>query len=146
MDQLDISIHATAHDYGLPEMARKLGIREQVFRNKVNPTEESHKLGFLEWVGMLDVSGDLRSLEVLCEQFGGCFERNDVRENPRDLLRALLAADAEHGDVVQSIRDAMSDGRISPRELAGITKEINQARAALEDLMGFLLHQAGERD
>lgn len=145
MDQLDVAIHATAHDFGLPEMARKLAVREQVFRNKVNPTDEAHRLAFREWVAMLDVSGDTRSLEVVCRMFGGRFECDEARENPRDLLRALLAADAEHGDVVQSIRDAMSDGTITPREMAGITREINQARAALEDLLGFLLHQSGER-
>lgn len=48
MDQLDIAVHQTAHDYGLPKLAREMGIREQVFRNKCNTNDDTHKLTLRE--------------------------------------------------------------------------------------------------
>lgn len=145
MDQLDLAIHAAAHDHGLPDLAMKLGIREQVLRNKVNPTDESHRLAFREWVALLAVTGDMRSLDAVCRLFGGCFMREEEHTNPKDLLRAVLAADAEHGDVTASIKSALADGNISARELSGITLEIDQAQVALSDLRAFLLKEAGDR-
>jgi hypothetical protein len=144
MDQLDLAVHGTAHDFGLPELARKLAIREQVFRNKVNPTDETHKLTLREAVAMMDVAGDTRILEAVCSLFGGEFVRHAERAMPRDLLRALLAVDAENGDVNRSIKAALRDGRISPRELREIRQEITEARLALDDLDAFLLNDAGE--
>lgn len=145
MDQIDIAIHQTVHGFGLPAMASKMGMREQTLRNKVNPTEEAHELKFREWLGTLDVSQNFSSLDAVCQQFGGHFVRDMERPNPRDLLRALLAADSEHGDVTRSIREALRDGTIAPREMAEILREIGEAVSALNDLSAYLLKQAGER-
>ena len=144
MDQLDLSLHATAHEFGLPELARRMGANHQTLINKLNPHSETHKLTFREWLAILDNTNDLRSLADVCRLFGGSFVPAERRAKPSDLLSALLAADREHGDVVRAMQEALRDGRVSPRELLSIRAEIVEARSALDDLDSFLMDDAGE--
>lgn len=140
MDQLDLSIHATAHAFGLPELARKLGKREQVFRNKLNPHDDTHILGLHEFVAILDVTGDLSALETLCAMFG-CELTRKPESRARDLMAAVLSADVEHGDITRAIQSALSDGRLSARERNEIVKEIREARGALDTLEDVVIDQ-----
>jgi hypothetical protein len=133
MDALDLSIHAAAHGYGLPKLARKLGKSEQVFRNRLNPNDEANGLRLAEFVAILDVTGNMTPLEILAGMFG-----HTISHRPKtytgSLLSAILAADAEYGDIARTIRDAISDGRLNTRERLAIRKEISEARLALDAL------------
>jgi hypothetical protein len=138
MDALDLSIHAATHAYGVPELARKLGKREQVFRNKLNPNDETHGLMLHEFVAVLDVTGDLSPLETLVAMFGCTLTRKALPQS-LSLMAAVLSADVEHGDVTRAIQSALADGRLTDRDRLTIRKEINEARAALDALEDVVL-------
>ncbi len=135
MDQLDIAIYQTAHDApgGLPSLTKRMGVNEQVFRNKVNPHCETHHLNVGEMVAMMLLTNDTQILDALAIEFGGNFERKE-KASSAGLIDALLSADAEHGDVTRVMRDSLRDKQLTPREKTKVRKEINEARDALDVL------------
>lgn len=140
MDQLDIAVHQTAHDYGLPKLARKMGMNEQVLRNKCNPHADNSPLSLRQAIAMMDITDDYRildAIEVLFGRFAAPVEQHGV-----DVVAAVLRAVAEHGDVARAVEDSLEDGRITPRELAGIREEIREAVTALGVLEGALIDAA----
>lgn len=141
MDQLDIAIHQTALEAkgGIGAVARALGIGEQVFRNKVCPTNETHKLSVREALAMMDATDDDRILHVLAEMRGYTLERKALPD-AKSIVAAVLSADAEHGDVSRSIQDAISDGKITEGEKAAITKQIREAQQSLDTLKSTVLN------
>ena len=76
MDQLDIAVHQTAHDApgGLPNLAKCMGINEQVFRNKVNPHCDTHHLNVREMVAMMLLTNDTQIMDALAIEFGDPLE------------------------------------------------------------------------
>jgi hypothetical protein len=141
MDQLDIAIHGTAHDApgGLPALARRMGVHEQVLRNKVCPTTDSHKLNLREAVAMMDLSNDDRILEVLAELRGYTLSRKELPD-AASIVEAVLSTNTEQGDVSRAIRDAISDGKITEQERSAITAQIHKAHASLDVLNSTVLH------
>lgn len=149
MDALDIAIHQSAHEArgGLSALAKRLGIGEQVLRNKCNPNTETHKLGVREALAVMLDTEDLRILEALAQELGCRVSREPSPQSARGLIEAVLAAEVEHGDVGRAILDALRDQRISPREAAEIKREIYEARTALEVLEASVMRlcQPGPR-
>lgn len=141
MDQLDIAIHQTAHDAhgGLPALARKIGIGEQVLRNKVCSTTDTHKLNIREMVAMMDATNDDRILEVIAGMRGYTLARKALPD-AQSIVAAVLAADAEHGDISREIQDALADGRLTEAEKASIAKQIIEARKSLDVLNSTVQH------
>lgn len=145
MNQIELAVHQTAHEAqgGLMGMARDIGIGEQVLRNKVNPYQDTHKLGLYEAVAMMRRDGDLRILDAMEAEFGRVFVRK-VDGSPRSLVLEMLAADAEHSDVTRKVVDAMADGRLTVFEAADIRKEIGEARAELDLLEQAIIQEASK--
>lgn len=141
LDQLDIAIHETAHRApgGLPALARTMGLNEQVLRNKVNPTTDSNKLNVREMLAIIDIANDDQILRVLASMRGYRLESNTQADAP-GIVSAMLAADAEHGDVPRAISESIADGKLTERERANIIKQINEARARLDVLSSTVLH------
>jgi len=135
MDQLDIAIHQTAHHApgGLPKLAKRLGIGEQVFRNKVNSHNDTHHLNVREMIAMVLATNDTQIMDALALELGGKFERHK-KANNAGLIDALLTADAEHGDITREMRDALQDKSLTEREKSKIRKEISEARDSLDVL------------
>lgn len=136
MTPIEFAAHQTAHgDHRgfLAEMAKYLGLGEQVLRNKVNPEQEQAKLSLDEAVRMMRKDGDLRILYAVAAEFGVPIgqQRGDT---PKSLMMAVLNADAEHGDVTRTVADAMKDRRWTQPEKAEAMKQIREARAALDEL------------
>lgn len=140
MDQLDIAVHQTAHDApgGLPALAVRMGKRESTLRGKVCPTTDEHKLTLREALAMMELTGDDRILHVMAESRGYTLQRKALPD-AQSLVSAVLDADAEHGDIAQQIRAAISDGKLTEAEKADITREIDQAEAALEALRSTIV-------
>ena len=141
MDQLDIAIHHTAHDApgGLNSLASKMGKNEQTLRNKVCPTTDSHLLTLREAIAMMDLTNDDRILAVIAEQRGYVLSRKALPD-AASLVEAVLNADAEHGDVSRTIRDAIADGKLTEAERAEITSHIDRTHASLDALKSTVLH------
>lgn len=141
LDQLDIAIHQTAHDApgGLNALARKMGLGEQVLRNKVCPTTDTHKLSLREAVAMMDAADDDRILAVLAAMRGYALERRALPD-AQSIVAAVLSADAEHGDISREIQAALADGKITEHEKAAIARQIRDAHQSLDALNATVLH------
>lgn len=136
MTPIEFAVHQTAHgDHRgfLAEMAKYLGLGEQVLRNKVNPEQEQAKLSLDEAVRMMRKDGDLRILYAIAADLGVSIGQPQV-DAPKSLMMAVLNADAEHGDVTRTVADAMKDKRWTQPEKAEAMKQIREARAALDAL------------
>lgn len=134
MDALDLAVHQTAHDFGLPELARRMGKGEQVLRNKVNPHSESHVLTLREAIAMVLITGDLRIAVEVAKECGGGFAVAEAMPRDVGVVMAFLASQREHGDVARAVEEALSDGQISPREQVDIQQQISEARKGLDVL------------
>lgn len=143
MNQIEMAVHQTAHEAqgGLIGMARDIGIGEQVLRNKVNPYQDTHKLGLYEAIAMMRRDGDLRILSAIAAEFGRTLNE-PVARSPRTLVLEMLAADAEHGDVTRRVSDALADGRITAAEASAIRKEIGEAHVELDLLEQAIIKEA----
>jgi hypothetical protein len=141
MDQLDIAVHQTAHEGpgGLPALARRIGVREQVLRNKVCPTTEGFHLNLREAVAMMDANDDDRILKILAEMRGYTLQRKRLPD-AASIVSAVLSADAEHGDVSRTIQSALADGKLTDKERAAVINQINEAQTALDVLKSTVLH------
>lgn len=141
LDQLDIAIHETAHRApgGLSKLARMIGVREQVLRNKVCPTTDSHKLTLREALAMMEATDDDRILHALAEVRSYTLRRRMLPDAP-SIVAAVLASDAEHGDVSRAIQEAIGDGKLTEAEKAAIGQQILKAQQALDALKSTVLH------
>lgn len=137
MDQLSLAIQQTAANAegGVKRLAQLMGTNHQTLINRCNPHCDSHKLGVHEAFAMMLLTGDVQILEVMAAELGYDVERKE-KKRERDLISAILSADAEHGDVVRTIQEALADNHISPRELAQIRTAVNGAKQALDTLYG----------
>jgi hypothetical protein len=136
MDHIEFAVHATAHGNStghLPAMAKYLGLKEQVLRNKVNPEQEQANIRLDEAIRMMRKDGDLRILYAIAAEFK-VQVKAPVADKPKSLMMAVLTADAEHGDVTRTVADAISDRRWTQAEKAEAMKQIREARAALDAL------------
>jgi len=135
MDQLDIAIHQTAHSAkgGLEGLARMMGTGAQVLRNKVCPSNDTHKLTIREAVAMMDATDDDSILRVIAEMRGYTLERKALPDAP-SIIDAVLNADAEHGAIAHQIREAIADGKLTEAERAAITNQIKRANDTLDAL------------
>ncbi len=135
MDSLDLAIHSTAHgagNGGLPLLAKQMGIGEQSLRNKVGPTNEVAKLSVQEARSMMMITGDRGVLDVLAHDLGYKVVAIDVEQ--ANVLDAMLKVVKEQGDVAAKIIEAMTDGKITPRERHDVERELSEASSALEVL------------
>ena len=135
MDQLDIAIHSTAHDApgGLPALARTMGMHDQVLRNKVCPTTDSHKLNLREAVAMMDITNDDRILFVLAEMRGYVLDRKALPD-AKCIVTAVLAVNSQHGDVSRAISEGIADHKLTETEKANIAQHIRRAQQTLDEL------------
>lgn len=141
MDMLDIAIHSTAHDApgGLPALARKMGLHEQVLRNKVCSTTDTHKLNLREALAMMELTNDDRILYQMAEMRGFTLERKTLPD-AKSIVTAVLAADAEQGDVARAIMTAIADGKLTVQEKADIARHIIEAQQTLDALNSTVQH------
>lgn len=146
MNQVEFAVHQTAHGTrrgDLADMAKYLGIGEQVLRNKVNPEQEQSRLYFDEFIRMMRKDGDLRILYAIAAEFGCTLAPPGCKVTPT-VVNALLEANADNGDLTREVVDAMADGKITQAELARTRERINVARTALDGLEQSLIAKAAE--
>lgn len=125
-DLVSRAIYATAHDAGLPDLSRKIGIGEQVLRNKVNFNNDSSHINVNEAMAMMLQTKDLSIINAMCAELGGKFVP-DEKAKVKGIVEAIMRLSAEHGDVQRALADAMADGTITDRERGAVLKEIDES-------------------
>jgi len=139
LDEVFVALHQVAlrSKGGITGLANRLGKRQQVLINKLNPADDIHQPTLGEFSAIIGATGDVGPLELLCAVHGGRFVTR-AEERSGSVLEALLHAVSEQGDVVRAVERAMADGQISDRERVEILREIAEERHALTVLENTL--------
>ncbi|MEN3158267.1 phage regulatory CII family protein [Alkalimonas sp. NCh-2] len=107
------------------ELARKLGISPVVLANKLNPHQEFHRLTLGEAVAITELSNDDRILESWAHSRGCVLVHvPDVVGCDEELSDQVMRLSEEMGETMGYIRQARSDGVITPAEFEGIQSKI----------------------
>lgn len=143
MNKLEMAIHKTTHDFGVPRLAKMMALSEQSLRNKLCPTNTVAKLSVVEFDAVLAITGDLTPLHVLANS-------HDVKLVPmanqaQDVSQAMMLVMAEVGDVARLVPEILSDGLITARESSTTAIEIRQAIDALNVLLASVESVQGRR-
>lgn len=133
MDHIDRAIYDTVHggDMSCAAIAKKSGMSHQVLINKANPGCETHKLGLLESVAIMLITGDQSIYRAIGTEL-------EIDAQPAahklGILESALLASKEHGDVLRTLHEALNDGKLTLREKEACHREIDEAIASLKQL------------
>lgn len=129
----------TAHDYpgGVPALAVRMGVSANVLQNKVNPSQEHHKLTLNEAVKMQAITGDLRILHAMAGALGCVCIKTPGIEQVGDmaLLDSFMSVVAELGDLSTEFKNSWDDGTVTPAEFERIKSEAYDVQARLAELL-----------
>jgi len=129
----------TAHDFpgGVPALAVRMGISPNVLQNKVNPSQEHHKLTLNEAVKMQAITGDLRMLHAMADALGCVCIQLPVHDQAGDmeLLDSFMGVVSELGDLSAEFQQSWADGQITLKEFARIRNEAYDVQARLAELL-----------
>lgn len=144
--------YQTAHSFaeGTEVLAQKMGIGKQVLTNKLNANNTTHHLTLEESVRLMRVTGDVRLLHALSDEFGGVYvplpEQGSAQTS--SVLGDISKMSVEFGALVREVADDIQDGVITPNEHKRIQHEAAELRHALARLMADLdaMFQASQRE
>lgn len=111
--------HDVVHDYGVPEMASKIGMPVGTLYNKANLNESStHKPNLGEGVLVQVVSGDTRIVETMAHILGGVFLKLPRLDGVSDaaLLEMIAEIHIQSGKFHEEIKKALQDSQFSRSE------------------------------
>lgn len=112
------------------QLADRCGVPKSTLLCRVNPENQQHKLGLIEWVELMVASRNFEPLRIV-EDIVSKY-RDDCPEPPEmTMAEAVMNASAENGDVSRVVMDALAKGGISMNDHARIKKEIAEAQEAL---------------
>ena len=135
MDSLGLAVQSTAHSTtnSAADLAAKLGLGYQVFINKVNPNNETHKLSLHEGLALMLHSKNPAIHFAMRDALYQAKVLDHFDEKP--LIPAVIDVAAENGDVARVVADALEDGRLTQRERTAIIHEAREAIKAMEVLV-----------
>ena len=122
-------IQGTTKQYGAKKLANRLNIKLQTLYADVDPKSigrRANKLGFLDWLVILEESGDLASLDEVNRLFGrACLP---IPTPPTEMCGACWMehcanAAKEAGEAVSEMARSILDGRMDRAELKRCEKE-----------------------
>lgn len=119
--------YAVVHDYpgGSESLAPRLGLSGAMLRNKVNPHNETHKLGLIEAARLTDVTNDNRILEAWLAERGAVMVRLpalvDAPDN-EEILDRFMNLTVQYGALAKRFSEATADGEVDQREMADIER------------------------
>lgn len=117
---------SVVHDYGVEEMASKIGMPTGTLYNKANVNETSlHKPTLGEAVLVQVVSNDLRIVQAMAHVLGGVFLKLPQLNAVSDaaLLEMVAEIHIQSGHFHHEIREALKDGKFSQAEHRDIHKK-----------------------
>ena len=98
---------------GVAAIAEELSKGQSTFYNELNPNPEenrTHKLGLLDWVRILRLTGDFRSLYKICEELNHVAVPIPPCEPKKKDWLKMQAKDAkEYGEAAHALLAALSE-------------------------------------
>lgn len=138
MDIIDAAYH-TAHDYpgGCASLAPRMGISKNVLQNKVNPSQEFHKLSLAEAMQMQVITGDKRIINAMAEELGGVFVEIGAFLGISDqaLLDLFTEQYAALGKFSGDFKDAFADGVITQDERCRLRGDVYKINQVLSEIL-----------
>lgn len=110
---------------GARAMGKLLNKAPNVLSNEINPSQPNHKLGLLDAIYIIHISGDFQLLEAIA----ACLNHSIVSlgdfsaTSDTELLDLYARWHGEIGDVAREVSMALEDGRISRDEFERIRQE-----------------------
>lgn len=133
------AMHHTVHDYpgGSESLGPRIGMSAAVLRNKVNPNTTTHHLTLLEADRIMSMTGDHRMLHALAEHHGYVCTPVAHEQPASDaaILELVTHVWCSNGDVGRAVDHALSDGRITLRELDEIKSAIYRVEQAMHTML-----------
>jgi hypothetical protein len=131
--------YATVHDYpgGAISLAPRVGMNPTVLNSKVNQNTTTHHLTMLEAQRIMGVTGDHRILRAQCEDLGYLppIPRVEAGVSDAALLETYTRLMSELGDFSGKFHKALSDGKLTSKEVDGLQVEMLEFFAAGEELL-----------
>ena len=98
---------------GAPAIAEYLNKGASTLYNELNPNpadNRTHKLGLLDWLQILRLTGDFRSLHKVCGELGHvAVPVPEGKVHKADWLRMQAADAKEHGEAAAALLTALSE-------------------------------------
>lgn len=133
------SIYNAAHGYkgGIPALAVRMNKSPNVLQNKVNPNCDTHHVTVEEAAQIADLAE--------CDEIAKAFavRRNMIcvpvveHEGASDMeiLDLVIAMNKAESELLEEMRKALADGKVSQKEMAAIRKEAHEHMAAIAELV-----------
>ncbi len=117
-----------------------------VLRNKVNPNNATHKLGWEEASEIMGLTGDHRMLMALAAEHGYGLHRLEAPEEAGCLTTSILATSAIKGQFAELLHAALADKVITDNEFSQLQSAAAGIQSALILLMAMLRDARGRKD
>jgi len=115
-----------------------------VLRNKVNPNNATHKLGWEEASDIMSLTGDHRMLVALAAEHGFGLHRLELPEDAGCLTSTILETAAVKGQFAELLHECLKDKLITENELSGLQTAAAAVQSALIVLMSRLREAKGQ--
>lgn len=135
LDIHDAAYHL-AHDYpgGVPALAQRMGKSANTLNSKVSLNDQIHHLTLREAVVMQEISGDARILHAMAGALGYTCVSLRCESAPSTMEQVMHMAQ-EFGEVLGAVNQAVSDGRVTPREMHECERQAAELTAALNAVL-----------
>lgn len=120
-------------------IAMVLGISSSVVSNKGSMSSTANHYNLHQARDAMNMLEDYTLLDVLAEECGGKFVKEDVGTCNKSVLCAVANLQKEIGDVAIAIDEASADDDINQRESVIIEQEFIEAQEALNNLKAAYL-------
>lgn len=130
MNQLDLAIHSTVHDYkdGTQALADSMGMSRQILLNKACPTTENAYFSPAQMAQLQNITGNYAINDAL-----SAMEQHRPKTQ-KELTESVMAVSKDFAGVVGEVAEAMKDREMTERERRQCLDAVNKLLEAAEDL------------
>ncbi|WP_240435528.1 phage regulatory CII family protein [Photobacterium salinisoli] len=113
-------------------LEHQLNKRAGVLANEINPNQKHHKLGLMDAITLMKLTGDVQILRALAAEMNHSiyFLANYQAISDLELLNSYSNWHAEVGDVNRELSAALADGDIQREEFERIERALQESFAA----------------
>lgn len=140
MNQLDLTIHDTVHDYNgsTKSLADAMGISTTILNNKACPTNEHHQFKPNQLLKLQKVTQNWSITDVFNAERRKAEKQVD---NGKDTTSSLFDMAAEFGRLAERINESMSDNILTEYERRACLKEVDAMNEKCEALKQALYRE-----
>jgi hypothetical protein len=121
---LEQACYSAVHDYpgGVGAVAATYGLVPSTLQNKLNPTQNTHKLNASEVEQILELTKDPRILDAMCARVGAVWLDLGSMGGGSDMamLDNITTLVTRVGELSTKVQNSLEDGRVDASELKGL--------------------------